>query len=203
MLHPFGIQTIVITYPEYISNTWRAFYNSTIPELTKFKNPLGFDFMETVMSQADANQQFVMLGTGRGSDPTLTYDGCKDAKRLAAARSLSGKIIRELHAKYVKRHHCFSGWYITHECRDIQYASPYYDFVADLCHALTPGKPVMIAPDGSPVADAETIAASHVDIFAYQDAVGAGFVPAPMERYSFDPEQRLSRLDSIFSRYAT
>jgi len=197
-----GIDTIIITYPEYIDNKWGAFYSSSLPELTQFPNPLGFDFVETVMSQAGRNGQSVMLGIGRGGDPRLTYDGCADPSRLRAARSLAEKVVRELHKKYAARHKCFAGWYITHECRNIRYASPYYDYMADLCHSLTSGKPVMIAPDGSPIADSRVIAASHVDIFAYQDAVGAGFVPPPNERYSFDPEKRLSTLSRIFSEYA-
>jgi hypothetical protein len=60
----------------------------------------------------------------------------------------------------------------------------------------------MIAPDGSPEADSDVISASHVDIFAYQDAVGAGFVPPPNEHYSYDPEKRLATLDKIFRQYA-
>jgi hypothetical protein len=59
----------------------------------------------------------------------------------------------------------------------------------------------MIAPDGSPIADSKTISESHVDIFAYQDAVGAGFVPAPKEHYSYDPENRLSTLGTVFEEY--
>lgn len=43
----------------------------------------------------------------------------------------------------------------------------------------------------------------HVDIFAYQDAVGAGFVPPPEEHYSFDPEKRLSTLSKLFKEYAS
>jgi hypothetical protein len=144
-----------------------------------------------------------MLGIGRGRDPLLTYDGCDDPARLKAARSLAEKVVRELHRQYVARHGCFAGWYITHECRDIRYASPYYNYMSDLCHRLTPDRPVMIAPDGSPVADSNVISASHVDIFAYQDAVGAGFVPPPEERYSFDPEKRLSNLSTIFREYAS
>ena len=102
------------------------------------------------MDQADKNRQFVVLGIGRGDDILLTYDGCDNPARLKASRTRAEKVVRELHGKYVARHGCFAGWYITHECRDIRYASPYYDHVADLCHRLTPGKPVMIAPDGSP-----------------------------------------------------
>ena len=198
-----GIETVIITYVEYINARWGAFYPSSIPELNRYPNPLGFDLVEVIMDQADKNQQGVMLGIGRGDDPLLTYTGCADSARLKMARSLAARVVRELHRKYAARHPCFGGWYITHECRDIRYASPYYDYVSDLCHELTPGKPVMIAPDGSPVADSGVIAASHVDIFAYQDAVGAGFVPAPGDYYSYDPENRLPTLGEIFEKYAT
>ena len=201
-LHELGIKTVIITYVEYTGNKWGAFYPSELKKLTQFPNLLGFDIVETVLSQAGKNGQSVMLGIGRGGDAFLTYNGCKDPARLQSAQSHAGKVVRELHAKYAARHTSFGGWYITHECRDIQYASPYYDFVADLCHRLTPGKPVMIAPDGSPVADARVIASSHADIFAYQDAVGAGFIPAPEERYSYDPERRLATLSTIYKEYA-
>lgn len=201
-MHELGIETIVITYPEYIINKWGAFYASSLPELNQHPNPLGFDLVEAVLSQAGRHSQSVMLGIGRGTDLRLTYDGCDDPTRLQAARSFAEKVIRELHAKYADRHECFAGWYITHECRNIRYASPYYDYVADLCHSLTPGKPVMIAPDGSPIADSQAIADSGVDIFAYQDAVGPGFVPPPNERYSYDPEERLATLGRVFGEYA-
>ena len=201
-MHELGIDTIIITYVEYVGNRWGAFYPSSIPELTEFPNFLGFDFVETVMGRADQNDQSVMLGIGRGGDALLTYEGCNAPGRLQRAQSLAERKVRELHAMYAGSHDSFAGWYITHECRDIGFASPYYNFVADLCHELAPGQPVMISPDGSPVAGSEVIADSHVDIFAYQDAVGAGFVPAPNERYSFDPEQRLSTLTEVFEEYA-
>jgi uncharacterized protein DUF4434 len=201
-LNAVGIKTIVITYVHYISNKWGPFYPSEIPELKKFANPLKFDLVKTIMEQADKNGQSVMLGIGRGGDPLLTYNGCKDAKRLRAGRLLAEKVVRELHGRYAARHRCFGGWYLTHECRDIRYASAYYNPVADLCHKLTSGQPVMIAPDGSPVADTKVIAESDVDIFSYQDAVGAGFVPGPKERYSYDPEKRLAKLDEVFQKYA-
>lgn len=197
-----GIETLVITYVEYVSNTWGAFYPSSLPELTAYPNLLGFDLVGAVMEQAGRNGQSVMLGIGRGPDPRLTYDGCSDPTRLAAALSLAGRVIAELHREYAVRHESFGGWYLTHECRDLGYASAYYDRVADVCHGLTPGKPVMVAPDGAPVADAGVIAASRVDIFAYQDAVGAGFVPPPEERYSFLPERRLAEVGAAFGRYS-
>ncbi len=202
-LHELGIKTVVITYVEYIGNQWGAFYPSELKKLNQFPNLLGFDLIETVLSQATKNGQSVMLGIGRGGDAFLTYNGCKDSTRLQVAHSHAKKVVRELHAKYATRHNSFGGWYITHECRDIKYASAYYNPVADLCHELTPGKPVMIAPDGAPVADAEVIASSHADIFAYQDAVGAGFVPPPKERYSYNSEKRLDTLNTIYKKYAS
>ncbi len=202
-MHELGIETIIITYVEYISNKWGAVYPSSLPELSKYANPLGFDLVETVLDEADKNGMAVMLGIGRGSDPSLTYDGCENLARLKAAQSLAERVAKELHSRYVVRHACFAGWYLTLECRNIRYASPYYDYVSDVCHTLTPGKPVMIAPDGSPVGDAEVIAASHVDIFAYQDAVGAGFVAGPAEHYSYDPEKRLAILSNAFRKYAS
>ena len=202
-LHELGIDSIVVTYVEYIHNTWGAFYDSSIDELTAHPNQLPFDLVEVVMSQAEKNKQQVLLGIGRGNDPFLTYTGCDDPERLKPALSLATRVIRELHEKYATRHESFGGWYLTHECRDIAYASRYYNPLAELCHELTPGKPVMIAPDGAPAADTEAIAACQADIFAYQDAVGAGFVPPPDEKYSYDPEVRLKGLAQRFQQYAT
>ncbi|REJ72447.1 MAG: DUF4434 domain-containing protein [Planctomycetota bacterium] len=201
-LHELGIDTIVITYVEYIHNTWGAFYESSIDELTAHPNLLKFDLVDVVLSQADKNDQQVLLGIGRGDDPFLTYTGCDDPDRLEPALDLAKRVIRELHEKYATRYESFGGWYLTHECRDIAYASRYYNPLAELCHELTPGKPVMIAPDGAPKADADSIAACKADIFAYQDAVGAGFVPPPQEKYSYDPEVRLKGLAEVFERYA-
>jgi hypothetical protein len=90
-MNAIGIDTIVITYVESIGNKWGAFYPSSVKELNQFPNPLGFDLVETIMSQADKNHQFVMLGIGRGGDPFLTYNGCNDPTRLKAAHSLAEK----------------------------------------------------------------------------------------------------------------
>jgi hypothetical protein len=55
-----------------------------------------------------------------------------------------------------------------------------------------------VAPDGSPKTSRETLEASHVDILAYQDAVGPGYVPY---EYTWNPERRIASLQQVYSDY--
>jgi hypothetical protein len=71
--------------------------------------------------------------------------------------------------------------------------------MADICHGFSPDKPVMVAPAGTPKIERATLEKSHVDIFCYQDAVGAGYVPY---RNTYDPGKRLAQLDQVYSSYA-
>jgi hypothetical protein len=86
----------------------------------------------------------------------------------------------------------------THEMADLARSSAYYDPVADHCHALAPEKPVIVAPAGTPVFDSTVLRNSHVDIFAYQDAVGAGYMPY---KYTYQPENRIKTLHTLYQRY--
>ena len=82
---------------------------------------------------------------------------------------------------------------------DLSRASAYYDPLAEFCHSLAPRRPVLVAPAGTPVVTKESLAKSKVDIFAYQDAVGAGYVPY---KYTYKPEERIATLDELYARYA-
>ncbi|QJD81726.1 DUF4434 domain-containing protein [Cohnella herbarum] len=194
-----GIKTIIITYVEYITIGRGAFYPSSIPELLSQPSALDFDFVGTVMKQAELNGQKIILGIGRGNDPELTYNGCTDVNRLAKAMTLASKVIEELFTLY-GANPCFYGWYITHETGNIDYAKPYYNYIADLCHSLTPDKPVVISPDGNASASQSIINASNCDIFIYQDAVGAGYVPF---EYTWNPQNRINMLPGLFANYAS
>jgi hypothetical protein len=81
---------------------------------------------------------------------------------------------------------------------DLAQASAYYDPLADFCHAFAPDKPVLVAPAGTPILSPEVLRRSHVDIFAYQDAVGPGYQDY---RYTLDPEVRLADLDAVYGHY--
>jgi hypothetical protein len=95
-------------------------------------------------------------------------------------------------------HRSLYGWYLTHEMNDLGRASAYYDPVAAYCRSLSPDMPVMCAPAGTPIIDKEALRRSKVDIFAYQDSAGAGYVPY---RYTYDPENRIRMLDQVFGSY--
>jgi hypothetical protein len=58
--HAVGIETLIITYPEYILNGWGAFYPSQY-----YANQAGFDVVGTILNQASANGQKVFVGIGR------------------------------------------------------------------------------------------------------------------------------------------
>lgn len=195
-----GMRVAVVTYVEYQG---RFFYPSGI---RFFDRDVGrdaegtwfpFDAVEAVLDQADRNGMRVFLGLGRGGDTQLLWEGLRDPARLRAAADLSARVARELWQRY-GHHGSLYGWYLTHEADDLPAASAYYDAVADACHALAPDKPVMIAPSGSPVFEDDALRKSCVDIFAYQDAVGAGYRPG---EYTYNPEARLAVLDGVFARY--
>ncbi|MCL4218475.1 MAG: hypothetical protein KJ052_15925, partial [Candidatus Hydrogenedentes bacterium] len=90
------------------------------------------------------------------------------------------------------------GWYLTHEMNDLKRAGAYYNPLALYCKSLAPEKPVLVAPAGTPIVTHSLLASSAVDIFAYQDAVGAGYVPY---KNTFQPNKRIATLDGIFAKY--
>ncbi len=195
-----GVRALVLTYVEYQGH---FFYPSriTFQDRDMQREAAGqwlpFDVLEAVLSQADRQGMHVFLGLGRGGDTQLLWGGLRDRERLAAALDLGCRVAAELWERYGS-HASFYGWYLTHEMDDLNAAAAYYDPIADACHALAPDKPVMVAPAGTPVISRELLAASHVDIFAYQDAVGAGYRPG---EYTYHPETRLAVLDEVFASY--
>lgn len=197
-----GMGIVIITYVEY--QGWVFFPAG--PDLGDGDAPwqvrgrmFAFDPVATVLSEAQRRGMHVFLGLGRAEDIDLLWDGLHDHRRLATAIETSAAVARELWRLY-GHYQSLYGWYLTHEANDLAAAAAYYDPVADACHALAPEKPVMVAPAGTPVADTQVLQRSHVDIFCYQDAVGAGYVPGA---YSYDPERRLADLEEVFSRYST
>ncbi|MBN1349237.1 DUF4434 domain-containing protein [candidate division KSB1 bacterium] len=185
-----GMNTIIISYVEY----GMAFYPSDVLSLSYF----GMDVVENILSQADENGMHVFLGLGRGEDIYLLWTGLDDQARINAGIELSASVARELWENY-HHHPSFYGWYFTHEMDDLARASRYYNPVADSCHAFSPDKPVLVAPAGTPIITRQILENSHVDIFAYQDAVGAGF---KNYTYTLDPEIRIADLDSVYQRYS-
>jgi hypothetical protein len=201
-MHSLAISAAIITYVEYFG---RFYYPSAIrfyDRDTKAEASgmmYDFDVVEAVLAAADRHGMHVFLGLGRGGDTPLLWDfEAPDwAARNEAAVHVSQRVASELWRRY--RHHgSLYGWYLTHEMADLAKAAAYYDPVAEFCHALSPDKPVMVAPAGTPVITPALLRASQVDVFAYGDAVGAGYVPG---KYTYQPENRLRMLDGIYRQY--
>lgn len=192
--HALGIDTLIVTYPEYILNGWGSFYPSQ-----NFTSAATFDVVGTIFNQASKNGQHVIVGLGRGSDLYLTWDGFDDAARNAAALAHDTLVANELWELY--RHEpSFYGWYLSHEANDIARASQsYYNSAVSMLRRFEADKPVMISPAGTPQVSSGVLNSSAVDVFIYQDAVGAGYVPY---RYTYDSLQRISTLDSVYAAYA-
>lgn len=213
-MHAVGIDTIVIAYSEYIANGWGAFYDSDNPEL--LPHALGFDVVGTLLDAAEVNGQHVYVGLGRGWDVYLAYLGLGDPARVASGLEHSFEVADELWDLYGDSD-AFYGWYVTHETADIAAASVLFDPLADYLRTKSPDKPVLLAPSGTPVASASTIGASAVDVFAYQDAVGAGYIGPDASclpscvgphgtftsgyAYTFNPYNRIADLEALFSLY--
>ncbi|MEO2049513.1 MAG: DUF4434 domain-containing protein [Pirellulales bacterium] len=191
--HNVGVETLIITYSEYILNGWGTFYPSQ-----QYESLASFDVVGTILNQASQNGQKVFIGLGRGDDLLLTWDGFDDPMRIAAGLEHGTLIATELWDLY--RHEpAFFGWYLTHEANEIQQASvAFYNPMTDILRQFEADKPVMVSPSGTPIISPTILADSHVDIFAYQDAVGAGYIPYVN---TFDPQQRIDTLDAVYSSY--
>jgi hypothetical protein len=201
-MRDLGMSMVVVTYVEYTG----AFYYPS--ELSFFDRDMGrvargmhldFDLVGAVLDDADRLGLHVILGLGRGGDTPLLWEFDEpdwDA-RNAEAIAIGTAVADELWDRY-GHHASLYGWYLTHEMNDLRRSAAYYDPLARHLHSLAPEKPVMVAPAGTPVLDAATLEASEVDVFAYQDAVGAGYVPY---EYTWDPERRIAQLDETYSAY--
>jgi hypothetical protein len=192
-----GFCGFIITYPEYVQLGHGPYYPSRVLAEHSIRAP--FDVVGTILNQASKNGQRVFVGLGRGADLTLTWTGFDDAKRNQAALAHSMKMATELWTLY-SHEPSFYGWYLTHEANDIARASDaYYDPLVEFLRTFQADKPVMVSPAGTPIISREILSSSKVDIFAYQDAVGAGALP---DRYTYDPEVRIKLLDKMYADYA-
>ncbi|MBM3472924.1 MAG: DUF4434 domain-containing protein [Armatimonadetes bacterium] len=199
-MHRLGMDTIIVTYVEFQGH---FFYPSRVRFYDRDHQKeaggswVPYDAIEAILSRADRHGMHVFLGLGRSGDLMLLANGLQDPQRIASAVATSREVATELWERY-QGHRSLYGWYLTHEMNDLAAASAYYDPVADFCHSLRPDMPVLVAPDGSPKTSRETLEASHVDIFAYQDAVGPGYVPY---QYTYDPERRIASLEEVYADY--
>jgi hypothetical protein len=197
-----GMKTLILTYLEYQGTFFYPsqieFYDRDVKRMARGKE-CRLDLAEIFLSEADRQGMYVFLGLGRGGDSLLLWEFDKPdwQERNAQAVALAKRIAQELWTRY-RRHPSLYGWYLTHEMNDLKRSSAYYNPVAEFCHALSPDKPVLVAPAGTPIMDRKTLLESRVDIFAYQDAVGAGYVPY---RYTYSPENRIAMLEEAFAKY--
>lgn len=195
--HRVGINGLIITYPEYICSGGGPYYPSRV--FAEYPRQASFDIVGTILNQASKNGQHVFVGIGRGRDELLTWTGMDDRDRIAAALRMSRQAATELWQLYGDEP-SFYGWYLTHEANDIAHASRvYYNPMVEFLHTFEADKPVLVSPAGTPILSREILANSKVDIFAYQDAVGAGYVPY---QYTFDPQRRISVLEDLYKAYA-
>jgi hypothetical protein len=192
-----GVRAFIITYPDYTYSGGGPYYPSQL--LSEHPHQAPFDIVGTILNQASKNDQRVFVGIGWGKDLLLTWDGFDDEARKQAAFTHGIKTATELWTLY-RREPSFYGWYLTHEANDIAQASrAYYDRMSDFLRTFEADKPVLISPAGTPIISEEILSKSKVDIFAYQDAVGAGYVPF---KNTYDPDQRIKMLDDVYRKYA-
>lgn len=201
-MHRLGINVVIITYVEYFGQFFYpsqvAFFDRDVQRVAQGQR-FDFDVVETILSQADRHGMHVFLGLGRGGDTNLLWEFDRPdwPERNVEALRIGREVATELWERY-RHHRSLYGWYLTHEMNDLARASAYYNPLADALHTLSPDKPVMVAPAGTPLVTRRSLTDSRIDIFAYQDAVGAGYVPY---RYTYQPEQRLRTLDAVFRAY--
>lgn len=215
-MHDIGIDTVVFTYSEYLLAGWGAFYDSSLPELAE--SSVEFDVLEAVLDAAERNGQHVYVGLGRGDDLYLTYLGFDDPERLAAGLDWAERLSTDIWEKYGDSD-AFYGWYLTHEAANIAGANSFYDPITEYLRGFSPDKPVMVAPSGTPIASNAVISNSEADVFAYQDAVGAGYI-GPIATclpacegphatfssgyaYTFNPDNRIADLGALFETYSS
>ncbi len=198
-----GVTTLILAYAEYNGTFFYPsaieFFDQDIRRIVKGAD-CPFDVYGTILTEADRLGMQVFLGLGRGGDTPLLWDFDKPGwhERNEKAIALGKRIASDLATEF-GRHPSFGGWYLTHEMNDLSRASVYYDPLAEFCHSLSPRKPVLVAPAGTPIITKESLMKSKVDIFAYQDAVGAGYVPY---KNTYDPDKRIAMLGKTYAQYA-
>lgn len=210
-MHAAGIGFVIIAYVE-AGGTWytpvRVEYGDREGRGTAVPLPGGVgrtdgapDVVGAILRQASRRGMGVFMGMSRGGDMHLLweYDKPDWQERNRVALRIGRELATRLHERY-GHEESFTGWYLTHEANDLAKASAYYDPIAEHCRSLGPERAVMVAPAGTPLGSRSVIESSLVDIFAWQDAVGSGYVPFVN---TWNPERRMAMLPEIFARYAS
>ena len=209
-MHAVGIGFIIIAYveaggvwytPAQVPYEERSTRSSAVPlpNANEAIRPGKADIVGAILSQASKRGMGVFVGLSRGGDMHLLwqFDDPNWDKRNREALAIGRAMADALHARY-GRERSFQGWYLTHEANDLPKAAAYYDPLAIHCRSLAPERVVMAAPSGTPIASPSVVAASKLDIFCWQDAVGSGYVPYVN---TWDPSRRIAMLPEIFERY--
>jgi len=202
-MHRLGIRVLIYTYPEWYG---RFYYPSKLEFFDRDTQAMArgasciADALGAVLSQAEKNGQHVIVGLGRNGDLHLLWEFDKPdwPERNRNAVGVAKKVAAEIWRIHGKRK-SFYGWYLTHEMNDLGRSAAYYDPVSRFCKELAPEKPVLTAPAGTPIWPTETIRKSEVDIFAPQDAVGAGYMPYV---YTYEPAKRIADLGRVYGEYS-
>ena len=199
-----GVQVLILAYVEYLGHFFYPsdieFYDEDIQRVSKGTDCV-FDLVGAFLTEAEARGMHVILGLGRSGDTQLLwqFDAPDWGDRNRKAIGLASRVADELWERYGK-HSSLYGWYLSHEMNDLARASAYYDPIARHCHGLAPEKVVLVAPAGTPIISPAALTASEVDIFAYQDAVGSGYMP---NVNTFEPQKRVAVLDGLYKKYAS
>jgi len=222
-MHTLGIGTIIIAYSEFVGINIGPFYNSSLSYLNSTdpaKIP-AFDVVGTILHQACLDGMHVIVGLGRGPQTWLNLDQipAETQARMDQTASFEHDLANDLYNKYGINDYyganngTFYGWYNAYEANTYDNAKYFYDKVAlDLHNSFGPEKAVLIAPAGSPTGiSTATLNSSQSDIFAYQEAVGTGYVGpgatclpgcGAAYTYTWNPYNRINDLSTIFSQYA-
>ncbi len=195
-MYELGIDTIVFCYSEFILYNAGAFYESKLPALTQdVMKMLNFDLLGEMLAAAEDRGMNILVGIGRGKDLFTPINEPEFSKAVDLAVSVMEEIY-DLYGHYGS----FYGWYISHEPSNLTASGElkFANAVVSRLRKLWPDKAVLLAPSGTPTMDRDSMEASQVDIFAFQDAVGAGYVPG---QYTYDPENRIRDLDAAFASY--
>ncbi len=193
------MDTVILQHATY-GHPGEAFY---VPNAAGLPAPAG-DFYGDVLAAAEAaGGMRVFLGLGYRDD--WKYDGSATAAEYAALTRFNVRIAEDLGRRF-GRSPAFGGWYLPQEADSQRTWEPagdgpgtplgrlldgYYRPVMNRLTALTPGRPIAIAPFfGYNAMDPATFTAwwtlllrrCPVDILMMQDGIGvyhAGFAPHP------------------------
>jgi hypothetical protein len=207
-MHALGFETIILAYVELVCFGGGVFYKGSALPWLKGLPQLDFDVVGEIMAAANKNKQRVILGLGRGPAGPLVFT---NRTMVEGAIQTSLAVAEELIARF-ESHRSLYGFYLSDEANDFGAAMPFYNSVCSRVAAMTTRRRLycMVAPAGSPTGlNGTVLASSAVDIYSYQDAVGAGYCSPPASTgckpytYTWNPQSRIADLAHDFETYAT